>query len=68
MAFFDDAIEILRRLVVAVGTDLFLDSMAKTYERVAPVDCKAKRQEINNYKIRPPNYFSSSNMVRYKSA
>ena len=64
MAFFNDAIEILRRLVVAVGTNLFLDSMAKSYERIAPDDCKAKRQKINNYKIRPPNSFSSRNMVR----
>lgn len=64
MAFFADAVEILRRLVVAVGTDLFLDSMAKTCEKIAPVDCKAKRQKVYDYKIRPPNSFSSSNMVR----
>lgn len=55
MFFFEDAIEVLRRLVVAVGTDLFLDFIAKPYERINQDDCKAKVQKISNYKIRPPN-------------
>ena len=63
MAFFEDAIEILRRIVVAVGTERFIDSLAKTCEKIDTVDYKAKGQKINNYKIRLPNSFSLSNMV-----
>ena len=63
MAFFKDAIEILRRMVVAVGTDLFFDFLEQICERIAPVDTKAKGKKITNYKIRPPNSFSISNMV-----
>ena len=68
MAFFEDAIEILRRMVVAVGTERFIDSFSKNCERIDPVDYKAKGQKINNYKIRPPNSFSLSNMVRLLKA
>ena len=64
MAFFEDAIEILRRMVVAVGTERFIDSLAKTYERIDSVVCKAKGKKIYLYKIRPPNSFSLRNMVR----
>lgn len=68
MAFYMDALEVLRQLVVAIGADLFLDSLAKTYEKMAPANCKAKGQKINNYKIRPPNFFSTSNMLRLLKA
>ena len=45
------ALEVLRQLVVAIGSDLFLDSLAKTYEKMAPADCKAKGQKIYFHKI-----------------
>ena len=64
MAFYMDALEVLRQLVVAIGSDLFLDSLAKTYEKMAPADSKAKRQKIYFHKIRPPNSFSNSIMVK----
>ncbi|WP_189270122.1 hypothetical protein [Pseudobutyrivibrio ruminis] len=50
MAFYMDALEVLRQLVVAIGSDLFLDSLAKTYEKMAPADSKAKRQKIYFHK------------------
>jgi len=42
-------------LVVAIGSDLFLDSLSKTYEKMATADCKAKGKKIYYHKIRPPN-------------
>ena len=63
MALFEDAIEILRRIVVAVGTERFIDSLAKTCEKIDLVDYKAKGQKINNYKIRPPNSFSLAEVI-----
>ena len=68
MAFFIDAVETLRRLVAAVGTDLFIDSMAKSCERIELEDCKAKGHMVNNYNIRPPNSISISNMIRLLGA
>ena len=55
MAFYMDALEVLRQLVVAIGSGLFLDSLSNTYEKMAPTDCKAKGQKIYYHKIRPPN-------------
>ena len=68
MAFYMDALEVLRQLVVAIGSDLFLDSLSKTYEKMAPADCKAKGKKIYFHKIRPPNSFSIRNMVRLLKA
>lgn len=42
----------------------FIDSLAKTYEKMAPADCKAKGKKIYFHKIRPPNSFNIRNMVR----
>lgn len=62
--FYVDSLEVLRQLVVAIGSDLFLDSLAKNYEKMAPADSKAKIQKIYFHKIRPPNSFSNSIMIR----
>jgi len=51
IAFYMDALEVLRQLVVAIGSDLFLDSLAKNYEKMALADSKAKRQKIYFHKI-----------------
>lgn len=64
MAFYMDALEVLRRLGVAIWSDLFLDALARTYEKIAPADSKAKRQKIYFHKIRSPNSFINSIMVR----
>lgn len=50
--------------MVAIVTERFIDSLAKTYERIDSVACIAKGQKIYFHKIRPPNSFSIRNMVR----
>jgi hypothetical protein len=42
----------------------FIDSLAKTYERIDSVACKAKGKKIYFHKIRQPNSFNIRNMVR----
>ncbi len=46
MAFFKDAIEILRRIVVAVGTKLFFDSMEKHMSKFTQTIVKQKDRRL----------------------